>query len=224
MISDDDERERLVAEQYRRAYGEDPLSADEAWAIETGRMAIAAEPWEPPRCVRIVTPDTVSVGIEALLRRRHRLGHDLLDEVWDGEYHMIPAPAGRHARIVQQLAEILGPAARRAGLAPMISIFNLGEPNNYRVPDGGVFRESKDHMYYPTAALVVEVVSPGDETWDKLPFYAGRNVDELLIVDPQRRSVDWLALEDNGYQPVERSRLIDMPRADLVERIDWPPA
>jgi len=46
----------------------------------------------------------------------------------------------------------------------------------------------------------------------------------LLIVDPQRHSIDWLALEDNGYQPVERSRLIDMPRADLVERIDWPPA
>jgi len=48
---------------------------------------------------------------------------------------------------------------------PLISIFNLGEPDNYRVPDGGLFRVAPDRMYVPTAELVVEIVSPGDGTW-----------------------------------------------------------
>ena len=38
---------------------------------------------------------------EALLERRHRLGQDLLDEVWDGVHHMNPAPAGRHGETAQ---------------------------------------------------------------------------------------------------------------------------
>ncbi len=47
-----------------------------------------------------------------------------------------------------------------------------------------------------TAALVVEIVSPGDETWEKLPFYASHNVDEVLIIDPLKRSVTWLELAE----------------------------
>ena len=77
-------------------------------------------------------------------------------------------------------------------------------------------------MWHPTAALVVEVVSPGDETWEKLGFYAAHAVDEVLIVDPQRRAVDWLALSDSHYHPIERSGLIDLGVIDLLARIDWP--
>jgi Uma2 family endonuclease len=166
--------------------------------------------------------DPQPVEFEQLLERRRQLGQDLLDEVWEGVYHMNPAPAGRHAQIVQQLAELLGPPARGAGLVPMLSIFNIGEPDNYRVPDGGVHRERADRVYYATAALVLEVVSPGDETWDKLDFYAAHHVDELLIVDPVKRTVDWLSLSGDEYNPVERSGLIDCGPAELAERIDWP--
>jgi hypothetical protein len=67
---------------------------------------------------------------EALLERRRQLDQDLFDEVWEGTYHMNPAPAGRHANVAQQLAELLGPAARQARLVPMLSIFNLGEPDD----------------------------------------------------------------------------------------------
>ena len=41
-----------------------------------------------------------------------------------------------------------------------------------RVPDGGWLRPGPDQVYLPTAALVLEVVSPGDDTWKKVPFYA----------------------------------------------------
>jgi Uma2 family endonuclease len=166
--------------------------------------------------------DPQPAEFEALLERRRRLGQDLLDEVWDGVLHMNPAPHRRHTNIQQQLAEMLGPLARSAGLVCQIGIFNLGESNNYRVPDGGLFRPGPDELYSSTAALVVEILSPGDETWDKLPFYAMHEVDELLIVDPEERSVHWLALSEGEYRPVQGSALIELSAAELAEQIVWP--
>ena len=167
--------------------------------------------------------DPQPAEFQALLERRRKLGQDLLDEVWEGVYHMVPVPHSRHAHIAQQLAELLDGPARQAGLVPMISIFNLGEPDDYRVPDGGVFRPGPDEVYVPTAELVVEIVSAGDETWEKLGFYAAHDVGELLIVDPQERALHWLALQQGGEcQPIDRSTLIALGPAELAERIDWP--
>jgi len=71
--------------------------------------------------------------------------------------------------------------------------------------------------------VAVEVVSPGDETWEKLRFYATNQVDELVVVDPGTRSVDWRALRGGEYVEVARSRLIDLDGARLAALIDWPP-
>jgi Uma2 family endonuclease len=167
--------------------------------------------------------DPPPAEFQALLERRRSLGQDLLDEVREGVYHMNPAPHRRYAHIAQQLAELLGTPARAAGLVPMISIFNLGEPEDYRVPDGGLFRPRPDEVYVPTAALVVEIISPDDKTWEKLGFYAAHGVDELLIVDPQARRVQWLGRQSDGqYGPVERSALIALGADELAARIDWP--
>ncbi len=65
-------------------------------------------------------------------------------------------------------------------------------------------------------------MSPGDESWEKLPFYARQRVDEVLIVDPQERAVHWRALAAGTYEPIERSGLIDVSAAELAARIDWP--
>src|SRR5579859_2638529 len=157
--------------------------------------------------------DPQPVEFEALLERRRRLGQDLLDEVWDGVLHMNPAPHGRHLNVPQQLAELLGPLARQARLLCRMGIFNLGESDNYRVPDGGLFRPGPDQLFYETVALVVEIVSPGDESWDKRPFYASHGVEELLIVDPQERTVHWLGLSAGQYGAVDRSVLIDLSPA-----------
>lgn len=77
-------------------------------------------------------------------------------------------------------------------------------------------------MYLPTAALVLEIVSPGDETWEKLDFYAADGVEELLIVDPQEKRSSWMGLEAREYRHLKRSRLIALGAAALSERIDWP--
>jgi Uma2 family endonuclease len=167
--------------------------------------------------------DPATPELEALKERRRRSGLDRLDEVWEGVLHMVPAPHGRHAKVAQQLAVLLDAPTRAAGLEPAMHEFNLGESEqDFRVPDGGIHRPGPDRLWYPTAALVVEIVSPEDETWQKLPFYAAHGVDEVLIVDPEKRSVHWLARADEEYREVERSGLIELSAAGLAERIDWP--
>lgn len=75
----------------------------------------------------------------------------------------------------------------------------------------------------PTAALVVEILSAGDGTWDKLAFYAAHDVSELLIIDPPSHEIRWLALQpDRAYRPITHSALLALGPAELTELIDWP--
>jgi Uma2 family endonuclease len=160
--------------------------------------------------------------LEALLERRRRTGADRSDEVWEGVYHMVPGPSHAHGRIESQLHWLLRPAAEAAGLE-MTSQFNLGESEeDFRVPDAGLHRPGEGGIWHATAALAIEVVSPDDESWQKLPFYAGHDVDEVLIVDPDERAVRWLALAGGKYRDVQRSGLIDLGPGELAEQIDWP--
>lgn len=166
--------------------------------------------------------DPQPVELAQLIERRRRLGQDLFDEVWEGVLHMNPAPAGGHARVDQQVAEVLGAHAGAAGLTAT-GPFNLGESeDDYRVPDRGLHRDWIDRVRYPSAALVVEIVSPGDESYHKLGFYAAHGVDEVVIVDREERVVEWHRLLGQGYERVVRSRLIELGSADLEQQIDWP--
>jgi len=174
--------------------------------------------------VATLVHDPEPVELQRLRQRREALGLDHYDEVWQGVLHMNPPPTGEHQYVLQQLAELLSPLARDAGLVPLINEFGLGREgkDNYRVPDGGLHRTLPRGVYQPTAALVIEIVSPGDETWNKLSFYAAHDVEEVLVLDPGKRSVDWLGLTDGEYKPVEQSGLIDLGAAGLAEQIDWP--
>jgi Uma2 family endonuclease len=159
--------------------------------------------------------------LQELLERRRRTGADRHDEVWEGVYHMIPSANIVHSLVAQQLAVLLDAPARANGLVVGLE-FNLGTKNNYRVPDLGVHSEPQLGIRVPTAAIVVEILSPEDETWEKLPFYAEHRVDELLIVDPVSHSVAWFALRDGEYRPAERSEILGESASELAERIDWP--
>jgi len=170
--------------------------------------------------------DPQPVEIQALIERRKRLGQDRRDEMWKGVLHMSPSPSRRHSELVARLLVLIDPLARAAGLTPSAD-FNLGDSkDDFRVPDGGLHRPGGPDMWLPTAALAVEIVSPGDESWEKLPFYAAHHVQELLIVDPATRKIDWLGLDEQTgeYRAMERSGLIDLGVSDLARRIDWPPA
>ncbi len=169
----------------------------------------------------VLDPDTS--GLDEMLARRRRSGIDRRDEVWNGVLHMVPAANFAHATVAHQVGIALDRPARDAQLIPAMAEFNLGESDNdFRIPDGGLHRPGVGGTWLGTAALAIEIVSPHDESWDKLPFYAAHDVDEVLIVDPAKRSVDWLALTDGEYRPVERNGLIDLGPRELAAQIEWP--
>jgi hypothetical protein len=95
--------------------------------------------------------DPPPAELQALLERRKRLDLDRHDEVWEGVLHMAPAAHNAHTDIQQQLAELLGPLARRASLRPLIGELNIGEPEDYRIPDGGLLRGHQAATWPPTA-------------------------------------------------------------------------
>jgi len=158
--------------------------------------------------------------VEDWLAQRRALGQDRFDEVWEGEYHVAPAPSTRHGRIDRQLARILGPLVARAGLVDS-GPCNIGGPGDYRVPDMAVFRDPEDIVWNPTAPIVVEIISPGDESRHKLDFYFRAGVEEVLIVDPDARTVEWFGRGVDAFEPADGSALLGITSSELAERIDW---
>lgn len=171
--------------------------------------------------MKLVVVGEPPVEITSFLARRRALGQDRSDEVWEGEYHVVPAPHPWHSYIDRTLAELLGPPARAAGLVGL-SEFNLGEKDNFRVPDAGYVLGVPNQVYVPTAALVVEILSPGDETWEKFPFFAGHGVEEICIVEPRRREIRWFVRAGDTYQEAGASSLLGVTASDLVAAVDWP--
>lgn len=172
--------------------------------------------------MRTLLPDPPPAEIEAFLERRRRLGQDRKDEVWEGVLHVVPAPSHRHATLSAQVKALLRAPAHDAGLEVSYE-FNLGDSqDDFRVPDGGLHHPGAPDMWHPTAALVLEVISPGDETSEKLSFHRDHHVEEVLIVDPDERAVSWLGLSEGTYRPIDASRLIDLGPRELSRRIGWP--
>jgi Uma2 family endonuclease len=171
--------------------------------------------------MRTVLVGPPAVEVEAWLERRRQLGLDRFDEVWEGEHHAVPGPHGRHGRVDDQLARILGPRADAASLYGSGPL-NIGRPDDSRVPDRAYLRTPDVDLYQPTAAIVVEIISPGDETRHKLDFYHRAGVDELLIIDPEAHTVEWFARAADRFVPTDHSQLLGLSAADLASAIIWP--
>lgn len=159
--------------------------------------------------------------VEAYLARRRELGQDLYDEVWEGIYHVAPAAHPWHGYLDNVLAVLLDPYARRAGVVGTGPV-NVGEDGDYRVPDRAYHRSLPSSVWVPTAALVVEVISPDDETWAKFGFYARHRVDEICTAEPRTRDLRWFVRSGDAYDETGRSTVFGVDVADLANRIDWP--
>jgi len=136
---------------------------------------------------------------------------------------MAPNPHIRHGMVDQELAYLLQPLARRAGLIGT-GTFNLGAPDDFRVPDRGLHRNPQPAVFVPTAAMVVEILSPGDETFAKFHFFAAHGVGEIMVADPDLRTIRlWRLRPDGaGYREVQRSALLAVSTTELTEAVRWP--
>lgn len=162
---------------------------------------------------------------DALIAKRQQLGLDRYDEIWAGEYHVAPDAHAFHGQVIFELMSRIRPAVRERGLVLSASL-NIGTPTNCRIPDFAVHYPGRLGVWNPTAALVGEVLSPGDEAWAKFPFYWEHRVEEILIADYERRTVRMFQrtseiASDWPFRETDRSELLGLSTVEIAE-IDWP--
>jgi len=68
----------------------------------------------------------------------------------------------------------------------------------------------------------VEVVSPDDQTFAKLPFYAAHAVDEVLIVEAGLRTARWFINTGDVYDERHASLLVGTTSAEVAAGLRWP--
>jgi Uma2 family endonuclease len=129
---------------------------------------------------------------ERTIAERHRLGQDKRDEMWKGVLHMVPRASHRHQSIATELLLSLAPAAHRHGLRVHFEEGVFASENDYRVPDLVVFEPSAiaDRGIDGAPRLVIEIRSPGDESYEKLPWYLARGAGAVLIIDRDSLALD----------------------------------
>lgn len=108
------------------------------------------------------------------------------------------------------------------------------DANDYRRPDLVVFDEqhASKRGIEGRAELVIEILSPHDESREKLPFYAARHIPEVWVIEPETRVVEIYTLRGGKYfavaadAGVTRSPLlaielatIDGPKLRVVDKL-----
>ncbi len=214
-----DAAETGISEQQRR---EDLYLASLAAYVAAlgGRLEVRAVFGDESVVVR-TDPLAQPAWVERLLEERRRSGAGRRDEVWEGVLHMIPPPSVEHERLAHRLHVLLDPYASTVDLVAAGTV-GIGTEDDYRVSDLALLRPGYAPQWNRTAALIVEVVSPRDNTSEKLPFYAAHRVDEAIIVDAQGRKIHWFGLQAaGGYRPLERSRLLGVSSDEFAAHLGW---
>ena len=161
------------------------------------------------------------------LEERRRLGHDRRDEMWEGVLHLVPQPASRHQRLAHKLGAVLLPLAEAKDLIGMQepAVYRPGRTDSWRIPELGY--ACREHVSERGIEGRAEVRSPGDETYDKLPFYGEVGCRELLVVDHDTLALELFLLQE-GAMVATPAEAAGRFRLDSVEafigpaiRIDW---
>ena len=152
--------------------------------------------------------DAVWIDVpKEFLEERARLGHDRKDELWEGVLHLVsPAGSPIHGLVNLDLTHALRTAGQRLGLLAYVEVGVYApelDPVSYRVPDGALARpEQASERGLEGAVLVLEVLSPRDESRKKFEFYARVGVSEFWLVDPKTREPEIYANVDGVFSRV----------------------
>jgi Uma2 family endonuclease len=152
-----------------------------------------------------------------ILAERAGTDGDQYDEVWEGVYVVTPLPTNDHQELVGEFVDILREVIRRPGAGQVFPGVNLsdrreGWKENYREPDVAVFLRGGKAVNCGThwcgaADFLVEIISPGERTRDKIPFYGSLGVVELLVVDRDPWALELYRQQDGRLAKAGQSTL-----------------
>jgi Uma2 family endonuclease len=134
-------------------------------------------------------------------------------EIVDGELHVSPRPASKHARATGRLFSALSPFDKTSGSEGLGGWVILIEPELHLgrdalVPDVAGWRRERMPEMPDTAAFtlapdwVCEVLSPSTERLDrahKMGVYAREGVKHLWLVDPRLQMLEIYRLEQGRW-------------------------
>lgn len=154
---------------------------------------------------------------QSLLDERRRTGADQRDEVWNGVWHLVPDPTVGHQDLEGAVEAWLrrywapksgGRVYHQINVAPA----DLADwRHDYRIPDLVLLTPERAGIERGThfaggPDAVVEIRSPGDETYDKIPFYAAVGVREVWVVDRDTRACEVHAIDATGVRMLTPAR------------------
>jgi len=148
---------------------------------------------------------------ESLLEDRRRKGIDKFDEMWEGVVHMTPAPNIKHQDFEFELeAWLRNHWGVRSG-GDVFHNVNVSDrdnwEDNFRIPDLVLLLPEqrnilRDTHIFGAPLVVVEIRSPGDESLEKIPFYAKLGVAEVWIIDRDDKTPELYVLSGGQYDLV----------------------
>ena len=144
---------------------------------------------------------------------------------------MPPMPNREHQDLEGSLYHWLslhwaGPQGNR--VFPPVNVASVGGwPNDYRTADLVLLTPDRFHIdnneYFEGAPTVaVEIRSPGDESYEKLDFYAELGVPEVWIIDRDSKQPELYSLSGQGYQrlPAETDGWVASPATGVRLRAE----
>jgi Uma2 family endonuclease len=160
-------------------------------------------------------------GLEREIKAgRAASGADRFDEAWEGVTVIAPLADNEHQFLGLELAAIARAVVVEADSGQVFQGVNVsdreeGWREDFRIPDVAVFLKggrAKDCGTHWCGGFDfgIEVVSPGDRTREKLPFYSRLGVRELLVVDRDPWALELYRSRDGGLELVGRST-VDQP-------------
>jgi len=165
---------------------------------------------------------TDPTGSARLIEKRRAAGVDLHDEVWEGVYVMTPAPNDEHQDIVGGMTHLLRETIDNCDLGKSRPGVNLSDrvddwEHNYRCPDIVVFlndtaAEYHDTFWFGGPDFAIEIISPNDQTREKISFYEKIGTRELLVVDRAPWQLELYRLHDGKLTLVDTSTVRDSAR------------
>ena len=146
---------------------------------------------------------------EWVLEWRKRTGADRYDEMWNGVLHIMPSPNNEHQDLEGSLESYLRLHWARPQGAKVYHQVNLspvgGWPDDYRIPDLLLLTRANARLnrreYFEGAVdAVVEIHSPDDETYEKLPFYEELGVPEAWVIHRDTKEPEVYLLKSGRYR------------------------
>jgi Uma2 family endonuclease len=157
----------------------------------------------------------------------------LVAEIVDGELHVSPRPASRHALATSALGSELGPPFHRGRGGPggwwIIDEPELHFGDDIVVPDLAGWRRDRLPEFPDTPAFTLapdwacEVVSPSTERLDrakKMPVYAAAGVPHLWLVNPTARTVEVYRMADGRWLLLATHEGAQQVRAEPFEAVE----